>query len=95
MLLNSTRDRIDRENYPMTTAEFVEKYGDHELELQNGSERIGEVLDRVAPETYRSSEDVRFTIYSAVSSAAIGRKGYSDRDPPPAGAPHGPEPLSL
>lgn len=95
MMLNGTGERIDEEQYPMTSEEFVERYGDVELDLPNGTERLGDAIERLDDETYRCPEDARFAIYTAVSNKAIGRPQYSDRDPTPMGAPHAPEQLSL
>jgi hypothetical protein len=80
-LLNGLDDRIGAHTYPATTEEVIEEYGDIELELPNGDERLGDVLGRLETETFETAEDVRLAALSAVSSNAIGRKGYSDRDP--------------
>lgn len=74
-------DELGAAEYPTTTEEVIDEHGDIELELPNGDEQLGEVLDRLGPETYDSAEELRTAAYSAVSSNAIGRKGYSDRDP--------------
>lgn len=74
-------DQIGAHEYPATTEEVIEEYGDLELELPNGAEQLSDILDRLDSETYETAEDLRLSAYSAVSSDAIGRKGYSDRDP--------------
>lgn len=80
-LLSDLDDQIGAHSYPATTEEVIEAYGDVELELPNGDERLADVLGRVGSETFESADDVRMATLSAVSSNAIGRKGYSDRDP--------------
>ncbi|WP_299262391.1 DUF5789 family protein [Halorientalis sp.] len=80
-LLSGLDDRIGAHTYPATTEEVIEEYGDIELELPNGDERLGDVLGRLGTETFETAEDVRVAALSAVSSNAIGREGYSDRDP--------------
>ncbi|AHF98334.1 hypothetical protein HALLA_05020 [Halostagnicola larsenii XH-48] len=95
MLLNGTGEMIDAHEYPATTEEMIEAYGDRTLELPNGSESVEEVLARLDSETFESAEEVRFAVYSAVSQKAIGRVGYSDRDPTPLGSPYAPEQLSF
>ncbi|SFS37818.1 DUF5789 family protein [Halostagnicola kamekurae] len=95
MLRNGTGEMIDTHEYPATTEEMIEAYGDRTLELPNGSESVEEVLARLDSETFESAEEVRFAVYSAVSQKAIGRVGYSDRDPTPLGSPYAPEQLSF
>jgi len=95
MILNGTGELIDAHEYPATTDELIEAYGERRLELQNGTETVAEVLGRLDTETFESPEDARFAVYSAVSEKAIGRVGYSDRDPTPLGSPYAPTPLSF
>jgi hypothetical protein len=80
-LLSGLNERIGAHTYPATTEEVIAEYGDVELELPNGDERLGDVLARLGSETFESAEDVRLAAISAVSSNAIGRENYSDRDP--------------
>lgn len=68
--------------YPVTTEELITATGSQQIALANGMETIGEVLDRVEPESFTSPDDIRLAFYSGLSDEAIGRKGYSDRDPP-------------
>jgi hypothetical protein len=67
--------------FPTTTAKLIEQQGETELELPNGAVTLGEVLGRLPGHELETAEDAQFTIYSALSEDAIGRKGYSDRDP--------------
>lgn len=80
MLANAT-ETFDNQTYPLTTEELIEAVGETTLELPNGTETLGEALGRLTSETYESPEDARLATYSAVSDKAIGRVGYSDRDP--------------
>jgi hypothetical protein len=67
--------------FPSTTEEFVAEHGDVELELPNGGAvTLDEVLETLPNEVYETEEDARYSTYSALGEAAIGRKGYSDRD---------------
>lgn len=68
--------------YPKTTREIVEDIGDIELELPIGTETIGEVFGRLGRETYEDASEAYTMFQSGLSSKAIGRKWYSDRDPP-------------
>jgi hypothetical protein len=74
-------EAFDAQQYPMTAEELIEEEGDLTLELPNGTETLEEALSRSAPETFETAEDARLTAYACVSGKAIGRKGYSDRDP--------------
>ncbi|WP_246984779.1 DUF5789 family protein [Halorientalis marina] len=80
-LLSGLTDQVGAHSYPATTEEVIEEYGELELELPNGDEQLGDVLGRLGSETFESAEDVRVAAISAVSSNAVGRENYSDRDP--------------
>ncbi|ARS89596.1 DUF5789 family protein [Natrarchaeobaculum aegyptiacum] len=95
MLPNGAGEVIDDHEYPATTEELIEAYGDRTLELPNGSETVGDVLARLESETFETQEDVEFAVTCALSDKAIGRVGYSDRDPNPVGSPYGPEVVSF
>ncbi|RQH00808.1 DUF5789 family protein [Natrarchaeobius oligotrophus] len=95
MLLNGTGEVIDDHDYPATTDELIEAYGDRVLELPNGTESVEDVLARLESETFETPEDARFAVYTAVSRKAIGRVGYSDRDPTPVGSPYSPDAVSF
>ena len=81
MSLRHATELLRQHDYPATTNQLTDSYGDYELELANGTETLGEVLGRVGAETFATSGEAEEMLYSAVSSKAIGRKGYSDRDP--------------
>jgi len=95
MLRNNTGACIDAHQYPATTDELIEAYGGQRLELPNGSETVAEVLKRLDSETFECSEDARYAVFSALSEKAVGRVGYSDRDPTPPGSPYGPDIVSF
>lgn len=80
-MMTEAEEAFDAQQYPMTTEELIEVTGDLTLELPNGTETLADALSRSAPETFQSAEDARLTAYAGVSGKAIGRKGYSDRDP--------------
>jgi len=93
MLLTGTGDRIDALEYPLTTDELAAQLGERELDCP-GETTLGEALEPLAGETFETPEDARFAVLTGVDDCAIGRKGYSDRDP---GAPgeDGPRPESF
>ncbi|RDI71767.1 DUF5789 family protein [Halopelagius longus] len=80
MRLNGTGDLIDAHEYPATTEELVEQYGEHTIELPNGSETLAEVLERAGSETYTCADDARNAVFCGLGHEAIGRRYYSDRD---------------
>lgn len=93
-LFTDASDTFDAHSFPATTEELIEEYGEMELELPNGSETLGEALGRLGSERLTSADEARMATYSAVSSKAIGRKYYSDRDAPAIGE-SGPDQLSF
>lgn len=95
MIPRTTGDELDTETFPMTTEEVLERYGDARFDLDDCSERIADALDRTDDEVYHSPDEVRLAVYNGVSSDAIGRPNYSDRDPTPLGAMYGPDQLSF
>lgn len=83
--MSEVGEKIDAHTYPATTEELVEEYGEMEFDLPNGTETFGEAMGRLGEETFQSSEEARLSAYQAMSSKAIGRKHYSDRDAPTVG----------
>jgi hypothetical protein len=74
-------DELDDHSYPTTTSELVAEYGDYEVELPDGTQSFGDILDGLEgeDEEYDSADQVRQMIYNMVGSEAVGREGYSDR----------------
>ena len=96
MFRNGTDERIENQTYPLTADELAAELGDATLDLTHGSQTVSEVLEQIrCDETFQAPEDVRFTLFGGVSDSAVGRKGYSDRDPTPPGSPEAPESVSF
>ena len=72
-------------SFPATTNELIAECGETELQLSNGTETLAEVLCRLPDQTFDSAHDARTAVYGTVGADAIGRQGYSDRDPTCAG----------
>jgi hypothetical protein len=89
MLDDDTRATIAGAEYPLTTEELIELCGESELSA-DGSESVGDALERLGSETFERPEEARFAVFTGVSAAAIGRRGYSDRDPDPPGTDRNP-----
>lgn len=80
MKLADAAEQIGTHEFPATSEEVIEQFGDLELTHPNGTETLGEALGRLGTETFETAEEAQFATYSAVSSDAIGRKHYSERD---------------
>ena len=93
-LATDVEESFETHTFPATTEELIEAYGDLDLELANGSTTLADVLSQLPDEEFDTPEDARLTTYGSLGEEAIGRKGYSDRDPVSPGE-DGPEPLSL
>jgi len=82
-------EELESHDYPTTSTELVEEYGDYEIDLPGGSQRLEEVLGILEQneQEYEEPEDARQAIYNLVGSEAVGRDRYSDRggDTPDAG----------
>lgn len=72
-------------SYPATTGELLDAYGDVEIQLENGSQSFADVLGPFPGESFASADAVRVAVFTLVDEQAVGRKGYSDRDPPTLG----------
>lgn len=93
-LVSDAEETFSTQTFPMTTDELIEEYGEMELELPNGNNNLGDVLSRLPEEEYDSPAEAMEAAYGMLGEEAIGRKGYSDRDPRVPGE-QGSEPLSL
>ena len=85
---------IERHRFPATTTELIDAYGEVEIRLPDGAVTVAELLDHLPDEVLETEEDARLVLYGSFGEAAIGRKAYSDRDPPNV-ADQGYEPVSL
>jgi hypothetical protein len=86
-------EALDGVTYPATTTEIAAACGDETVSLPGGDVRLGDVFERFEDPVCRDAAEARALFKTAVGQRAIGREGYSDRDPPVAGAEY--EPVSL
>lgn len=77
--LGPLADALDEETYPVTQAEVVERYGDHELDLASETTRVDAVLGDDMKREYEDAESVRQSLFNMVGGNAVGREEYSDR----------------
>lgn len=82
MRLQETYTLFEDLSYPLTTDEIAARVGDRSIELQNGTETVREVFERLGTLELTDPNDAFTTFMSALSTKAIGRKAYSDRDAP-------------
>lgn len=85
MCYTSTGTLFEDQSYPATTRDLIENYGEERIELADGSQTIGDALGVAGSETFENAEEARYAVYAGLGSEAIGRKGYTDRDPEPPG----------
>ncbi|NHN61063.1 MULTISPECIES: hypothetical protein [Halorussus] len=76
---SNIEDDLENEDYPVSAEELLEKYGDREIGMSDGSESFEEVLVTGGDEEFESADEVRQTVLNRVGGEAVGRKGYSDR----------------
>lgn len=93
-LLSNAKDSFASHTFPATSEELIEEYGEMELELPNGANTLEDVLSRMPEAEYETATEALQATYGALGEEAIGRKGYSDRDPRTPGEEY-PKPVSL
>ncbi|WP_411968422.1 hypothetical protein [Haloferax sp. YSSS75] len=64
--LGDLDEALGTHDYPTTTDELVEAYGDYELETQSGHKSLAEVLAPTDNQTYSSADDVRSRIQGLI-----------------------------
>jgi hypothetical protein len=94
MRLNGVDDRIEGHQYPTTSEEIIAAHGNATVQLADGSERLGDVLERFGDQTFDAPDEVFETLRAGVCHRGVGRRFYSDRDPTTDGE-NGPQPVSF
>lgn len=79
--LGELDDELESHDYPTTATALVDEYGDHEIVLPGGSQRVEEVLGLYEEDDqeFTDAEEVRQAIHNLVGAEAVGRDHYSDR----------------
>lgn len=80
-----TEQLFEDQRFPTTSARLIDRYGELELPVPNGSETVGDALRVAGTQRFDSPEDARLSLHAGLSRNAIGRYGYSDRDAEPPG----------
>lgn len=65
--LNDLDEVLGSHDYPTTTDELVEAYGDYEIETQHGTKSLDEVLASTENQTFDSADDVRSRILGLIN----------------------------
>lgn len=82
-------DELLAHEYPATTTELIDAYGDYDLTFPDGAHSLADVLaplldsedGGIARLSHDSASDVQQTVLNAVGQEAVGRVGYTDREP--------------
>ena len=64
--LGDLDDALETQDYPITTNELVEAYGDYEIQTQSGEKSLEEVLASTKNQTYDSADDARSRILGLI-----------------------------
>ncbi|GAA0533216.1 hypothetical protein ABNG02_09665 [Halorubrum ejinorense] len=64
--LGELDNELEAEEYPTTTNELVEAYGDYGIETQHGTKTLEEVLASTDDQTFDSPDDVRSRILGMI-----------------------------
>lgn len=64
--LGDLDEALRSHEYPTTTEELIEAYGDYEIETQDGQKSLDEVLALTDNQTYDSADDVRSRIQGLI-----------------------------
>lgn len=77
--LSAIDDVVHPDEFPVTTEELIEDFGDYRVEYPRGSERLEAILRTSGTQTYRTPDEIRLSILTGVGRDAVGRPRYSDR----------------
>lgn len=64
--LGDLDEALEAQDYPTTTDDLVEAFGDYEIETQRGTESLEEVLASTDNQSYDSADDVRSRILGLI-----------------------------
>lgn len=78
-MLGEAGKMLGEHKYPATSEELATEYGDQPLDLQNETETLGSVFDRLVDERFESADEAREAIYNEISGQAGGPEEYNDQ----------------
>lgn len=85
MTVRTVTERLAQAEYPATTERLRAEYGDLRLEYPEGGERLADVLSQTGDDEFADATEAVHAVLGAVGQDAVGRVGYTDRDPDPMG----------
>lgn len=71
---------IDPGEFPVTTEDLIEAYGDCVVEYPRGGDRLERILRTSGLETYETPDEIELSVLNGVRRDAVGRPRYSDRN---------------
>ena len=77
-ILGQAGKMLGEHKYPATSEELANEYGDQPLDLQNETESLGSVFDRLVDERFESADEAREAVYGEISGEAGGAEEYND-----------------
>jgi len=77
-MLGEAGKMLGEHKYPATSEELATEYGDQPLDLQNETESLGSVFDRLVDERFESADEAREAIYNEITGEAAGPEEYND-----------------
>lgn len=77
-MLGEAGEMLGEHKYPVTSEELAAEYGDQPLDLQNETESLGSVFDRLVDERFESAEEAREAVYDEITGEAGGSEEYND-----------------
>lgn len=82
MRLNQLPAVLDHLTYPLSVDELSSALDGRTIDHPGGEESAEAVVARCGSEAMRSADDAWLSMIASVDEDAVGRKFYSDRDPP-------------
>lgn len=76
--LNEFDSLLEELSYPVDAATVRETYEDVVLVYADGEERLVDVLDRTASESFESPDDLSMEVFSELPVEAVGEPGQSE-----------------
>jgi hypothetical protein len=77
-ILGEAGQMLGEHKYPATSEELAAEYGDQPLDLQNETESLGSVFDRLVDERFESADEAREAVYGEITGDAGGPEEYND-----------------
>lgn len=82
MRLNQFQTFLETLPYPLSAAEVAATLDGQTIDYPSGEESIADIVHRCGTDSWQSADDAWLSMLAALDEAAIGRKYYTDRDPP-------------